>query len=678
MIRQMKLEIFKRSVPAILKELYKTTDLKEIRYYEDLLISSIISSLSIGGGLMNLIVRLFWKDPMIDILIASFFFFFFGLSLDRIVYTIKNSKIRAFLISICMNGLLFNVTLSYYQRLGALMWTTIFLLMIVSIIRMDQIIFFSIGIGGIIMNFYLYFVHVNDVIVLNQLYYMTQIGLFLVIYIIGLLWNRLYQERYRRSHKLFKEAVYGKEEVTQLFEELVATEEELRKQNEVLNRYNEEIKANHEELHRLIYRDELTGLANRKCFLEKVQSLIDMNRTEDEFAIVFVDLDGFKKINDTMGHPIGDIYLCEVGMRLTALLGEEDVLGRFGGDEFAILLQHVHEKEDLSRYINQFREALNQPYEIDTYRIFSSASFGVSIYPKDARLITELLKTADAAMYKAKEKGKNAIQFFKKEMKEEVLLKIELENELADATDRNEFFLVYQPQVDLVRKRVRGFEALLRWESPNRGIVPPNDFIPVLESTGLIIPVGDWVLEEVCKKISDMMLKGIMDFCISVNISSLQIQEDTFVDGVKRLMEHYDIPKNTLELEITESVFALNTDGVIAKMNALKAMGIIIALDDFGTGYSSLSYLRLMPIDVLKIDKSFIWDLEKGNKEQKIVGSIIDLVHDMDILVIAEGVESEFQYEYLEEKKCDYIQGYLVSHPIKSTQMEEIICLNTL
>lgn len=677
MIQKIRLEIKKRSIPFILKEMYRTTDLEEIKLYEDFLIASIISSLAVVGGIINFAVRLVWRDPIVSILITSFFFVLFGLSLDAIVINVKRAKLRATLMSLCINGLLFNVTLSYYERLGILLWTTIFLLMVISIIRIDKIIFFSLGISGLILNVYFYLYHLNEILIMNRLYYLTQGGLFLVIFTVGMLWNQLYQERYRRSHALYREAIYGKEEVTQLFEELMATEEELRTQNELLNQYNEEIQLNHDELNRLIYQDELTGLSNRKYFLEKVQNIIDQNNVNSQFAIVFVDLDGFKKINDTMGHHIGDIYLCKVGQRLTHLLKPGDLLGRFGGDEFAILLQNIDEKEALMHYVDRFREALNAPFEIDSFRIYSSASFGVSIYPKDAMRISELIKTADAAMYKAKEKGKNAIQFFKQEMKDEVLLKIELENELADAADRMEFFLVYQPQVDLIHKRIRGFEALLRWESPIRGIVPPNNFIPVLESTGLIIPVGDWVMEEVCKKIADMIEKGINDFCISVNISSLQIQDDTFVKRVEDLVEQYNIPANTLELEITESVFALNTDGVISKMNALKSLGVIIALDDFGTGYSSLSYLRLMPIDVLKIDKSFIWDLEKGNKEQKIVGSIIDLVHDMDIVVIAEGVESEFQYDYLEEKKCDFIQGYFVSHPIKSSQVEEIFLLTT-
>lgn len=637
MIQKIRLEIRKRSIPFILKELYKTTDLEEIMKYEDHLITSIISSLAVFGGILNFVVRLMWRDPILQILITSFFFVFFGLSLDYIVINVKKVKLRVALMSVCINGLLFNVTLSYYQRLGILLWTTIFLLMVVSIIRIDKTIFFSLGISGVLLNAYFYLFHLNESIVMNHLYFLTQIGLFLIIFIIGMLWNQLYQERYRRNHALYVEAVHGKEE-----------------------------------LNSLIYKDELTGLSNRKYFLERVQNIIDEKNVNTKFAIVFVDLDGFKKINDTMGHHIGDIYLCHVGKRLTRLLKHGDLLGRFGGDEFAILLQNIDQKDELMSYVDQFREAMNVPFEIGSFRIYSSASFGVSIYPKDALKISELIKTADAAMYKAKEKGKNAVQFFRQEMKDEVLLKIELENELADAADHNEFFLVYQPQVDLIDKKIRGFEALLRWESPIRGVVPPNEFIPVLESTGLIIPVGDWVIEEVCKKIADMIEKDILDFCISVNISSLQIQDDSFVMRVEKLMQQYNIPPHTLELEITESVFALNTDGVIAKMNALKSMGIIIALDDFGTGYSSLSYLRLMPIDVLKIDKSFIWDLEKGNKEQKIVGSIIDLVHDMDIVVIAEGVESEFQYDYLEEKKCDFIQGYLISHPIKSSQVEEI------
>lgn len=677
MIEVLKKQIVKRSVPFILKDMFKATDLDEVKKYEDLLIGAIISSLSVVGSILNLVVRLFWGDPLSDIIMTSIIFLFLGGMIDLIVFKIKDSIIRAVLMSLCINGILFTVTLTYYERVSTVLWTTIFLLMIISIIRIDQIIFFSLGISGIILNSYYYSIHLDDVIILNHLYYWTQMVLFLIIFIVGLLWNRLYRDRYKRSHFLFVEALEGKEEVTQLYEEIKATEEELRTQNELLNEYNVKIKMNQEELNRLIYRDELTGLVNRKWILERLQALIDSSQQSgNKFAIVFVDLDGFKKINDTMGHQIGDLYLCEVGKRLTWLLHENDTIGRFGGDEFALIVQNIDEQQALLDYVDQFREALSSAYEIGAYRIYSSASFGVSIYPDNAQKISELIKTADAAMYKAKEKGKNNIQFFRKEMKEEVLSKIELENELADATQRGEFFLVYQPQVDIINKKIRGFEALLRWESPSRGVVPPNDFVPTLEATGLINPVGDWVIEEVCKRIVDLTSKYLTDFSISVNVSSAQMQEENFVLRIKELVEIYGVPKNTLELEITESVFMDNIDDVIGKMNALKDLGIIIALDDFGTGYSSLSYLRLMPIDVLKIDKSFIWDLEKGVKEQKIVGSIIDLVHDMDIVVVAEGVESDFQYKYLLGKRCDFIQGYFISRPLDASKMDAMFLLH--
>jgi len=345
------------------------------------------------------------------------------------------------------------------------------------------------------------------------------------------------------------------------------------------------------------------------------------------FYIVFIDIDSFKKINDSMGHHIGDLFISDAAKRLKASIHKSDFIGRIGGDEFALIIQRRLSDKEVFKYIDKIRKHFLQSFIIEGNEITSSASFGIASFPYDGVGQVELMKNADTAMYKAKELGKNNVQFFEKSMKEELLEKLNLENELKSALYNNEFFLVFQPIYTLRTGTIRGFETLLRWNSKVLGMV-----------------------------------------------SVKQLESPNIVESIKYILKETNFDPNLLEIEITESTFMNSIHKTKSTLEKLQDMRISISLDDFGTGYSSLSYLRQLPIDILKIDRTFINDILKSDRNVEIIGSIIDLSHNLDIAVIAEGIEEEIQLRHLRKLKCDYVQGYLMSKPLNLEDLEQFIC----
>lgn len=478
----------------------------------------------------------------------------------------------------------------------------------------------------------------------------------------------------RRLNLKIREITEQKEELCSLYEEISATEEEIRQQNMRLTEYNTIMEEKEEKLNYLAFIDVLTELPNRKMIINRLDllAMISVNKQEN-FVVVFIDLDNFKKINDSKGHHIGDLLLQAAALRLQTLIHKDDMLGRLGGDEFALIIQRKLKESEILDYVESLRNVLIEIFIIENSEFFISASFGISIYPRDGIDSSELLKSADTAMYKAKDLGKNAIQFFNKEMKDEILKKIEFENRLRSSLHNEEIILAFQPQYTSGSKQLRGFEALARWRSPELGLISPNDFIPVAEETGFIIPLGEWILRTVCRMIKYIQLEYHVDVVISVNISSVQIIDSSFVQMVKSVLEETKCSGKCLELEVTESVFITSIEYVVEVFNELKKMGIRIALDDFGTGYSSLSYLQRLPIDTLKIDKSFIDSITNLESSKQIIGSIISLVHKMEISVVAEGVETEQQLDYLRIQDCDSIQGFLWGKPLEEKNLYELL-----
>lgn len=435
-----------------------------------------------------------------------------------------------------------------------------------------------------------------------------------------------------------------------------------------------EILSQKEKLNNLAYFDSLAGIPNRSMVLRKMQFIINLSKLENiRFVLVFIDLDDFKKINDSLGHATGDDFLLAVVSRICSVIDKNDLLGRIGGDEFALLIQRPLKDDEIVEYIESIKISLNQPFQVGNFVLNTSASFGVSVFPDDGQTSDELLKNADMAMYKVKSSGKNDINFFNKELKEMILKKIDLENNLRSAQDYNEIYIVFQPQYTANTKKLRGFEALVRWDSPKLGLITPNTLIPIAEETGIILSLGEWILKNACIKFKEISSNLNDDVILSVNISTIQFMKPTFVDMVKRVLSETNFDPCKLELEVTESVFISSAEYAAKIFEKLKGIGIQIALDDFGTGYSSLSYLNKLPIDILKIDKCFIEELNHSNTRKQIVGDLINLMHKMNIAVVAEGVETEKQLNYLNEHNCDFIQGFLWGKPLSETELKTSI-----
>lgn len=414
----------------------------------------------------------------------------------------------------------------------------------------------------------------------------------------------------------------------------------------------------------MAYYDGLTGLPNRNRFREKLNQALSRSQ-EQKLAVLFLDLDRFKMINDTKGHTVGDQLLKEVASRLGQTVGEQGIVSRQGGDEFIILLDDI-DRQGISKVAKRILNSFAHPFAIQQEEFYVTPSIGISVYPSDGMDGETLIKNADIAMYVAKDRGKNNYQFYTSGLQGLSSRKMEMETGLRKAMDSNQFELYYQPQVELKTGNIIGIESLIRWKHPERGMVPPVEFIPLAEETGLIVPIGNWVLKEACKQHRKWMDYGYIPMVMSVNISVRQFQDDDFVSSVKRTLEETGMDPGSLELEITESIMQ-NFERSIRILSDLNELGVKIALDDFGTGYSSLSYLKHLPIDTIKIDKSFLDDME----DDSMVKTILDMGLNMRFHVIAEGIERRDQMDLLVAHGCTVGQGYLFSKPLPANQIEE-------
>lgn len=423
-------------------------------------------------------------------------------------------------------------------------------------------------------------------------------------------------------------------------------------------------KENSKILNKLVYYDSLTGLPNRKTILDEVENLISKGNKQ-RFYLIYFDMDEFKKINEIGGYSVGDEVLRYVSRRWNDLIKEGDLLGHLDGDEFSLLIKRDMDRESLMNYIDKFRKVLDEPVSLFGREYFVSASFGISEYPNDGKDGIELLRSSFIAMNTAKESGKDYIQFYTHEMQEEILERIQLENGLIYSVRNNELYMVYQPMYNCKNGSLRGFEALARWEYPAFGFVSPDQFIPIAEETGIIIDMGKWIINNVLTKFKEFHRKYNVRPIVSINISVVQMIEPSFVQMIKDALDETGFDGKYLELEITESVLISYPEYIVEIIGQLRELGIRIALDDFGTGYASLNYLQMLPINVLKIDKSFIDKINKENAMNQIILHLINLAHQLGIEVVAEGVENEEQLKFLSSNCCDYIQGFLLSKPLE-------------
>ncbi len=410
----------------------------------------------------------------------------------------------------------------------------------------------------------------------------------------------------------------------------------------------------------LAHHDSLTGLANRALFRERVSRAIShARRTEEQVAVMFLDLDHFKAVNDSLGHDVGDLLLERVADFLLESVREIDTVARLGGDEFAILIEKLGEENDAPVVSQRILDALARPIELNGHAISISASIGISFFPDDGDSLGQLLKAADGAMYRAKQNGRNEYQLFSRETHSRVVKQFNLGNELRGAVARKEFEIHYQPQLDLRTGWVSGIEALLRWQHPEKGLIAPGQFIPMLEASGLIVDVGEWVLDQACRQVREWHADGFPDLRLSVNLSAKQLESGDLFAAVSRAMGDGDA--GWLELEITESLLLKDAEQTVELLKKLKRRGVRISIDDFGTGFSSLSYLRRFPIDCLKIDRSFVVDIEEAPEGIRFATAIIALAHHLNLDVVAEGVETAKQLSVV--RGCDGIQGFLYSRP---------------
>ncbi len=426
-----------------------------------------------------------------------------------------------------------------------------------------------------------------------------------------------------------------------------------------------ETKRYQEELERHVNHDALTGLPNRHLLHDRLQqALFRAARRGLQCAVMFLDLDHFKLVNDGLGHHVGDALLKDVAAELPAILRPEDTVARFGGDEFVLIANEVQGQADATEIAERIVSRLSLPRSIENEEIAVSASVGIAMYPDDGKTIDTLLRNADAAMYHAKERGRNTYSFYQKEMNVSVTEKFALKTRLAKAVDNGELELHYQPQARARDIRIVGFEALARWRHPELGYIAPDRFIPLAEESGLIVPIGEWVLHEACTFAADLRARGVPFGRIAVNLSARQFYQATLTKSIERVLGQTGLPPQFLELEITESMMMGNTEKVLRILGELKEMNIQLAIDDFGTGYSSLGYLRRFPIDRLKIDRSFIDQVAASRHDATIAKAIVSLAHNLGLHVIAEGVETRAQLDFLARNGCDEIQGYLLSRPL--------------
>lgn len=498
-------------------------------------------------------------------------------------------------------------------------------------------------------------------------------GIIIILIVIILLLVIALLVKNKRCSSIDKAAKETEKKLQESYLKLQSAYQEVTTTKDELNIRFEELKQSEDKNRKLAYNDYLTDLPNRFAFNEMLENTVLTLRKGETVAIMYIDLDNFKIINDTLGHSYGDELLIDVAYRLKEIVDSNDYLARFGGDEFIILTQNIEGIDEYDHKLKKIQKVFSYPFVLSMKEFFITISVGVVLAPKNGRTVQTLIKNVDAAMYEAKEMGKNTYYYFDEKINNKLMKKIELQSELRKAIDNNEFQIFYQAQIDLKTDRIVGFEALIRWVHPEKGLIYPDGFILLAEETGLIVPIGRWVLYESCKQLKRWKDAGYNDINVAVNLSVRQFRDADLVHMIQGIIDETGIEPKDLELEITESLALEDIEYTIEVMERINEMGIEFSLDDFGTGYSSMNYLKRLPVKNLKIDKSFIHTMMDNENEQKIVSTIINLAQILNLNVIAEGVEYIDQASFLKEVNCNKVQGYLYSEPINSVEAGKLL-----
>jgi diguanylate cyclase (GGDEF)-like protein len=429
----------------------------------------------------------------------------------------------------------------------------------------------------------------------------------------------------------------------------------------------------------MAFHDDLTSLPNRLMLSQRLdQALGRHRRAGSQLAILFLDLDRFKVINDSLGHESGDVLLRQVADRLRAQSREGDTIARMGGDEFVVLIENYGNLAEISTRAQRLVEQLSTPYLLGSNDCHVTVSIGISVFPADGSDAPALLKAADVAMYRAKDTGRNNYLFYSAAMNVHTLERLELESDLRHALQRNEFLLHYQPKVEAATGLITGVEALLRWNHPRRGLISPMEFIPLAEETGLIVSIGEWVLATACARTKTWQDQGLSKLLVAVNLSARQFADPMLLPKLTDIIRRSGLDPSCLELEITESLVMTHAESAVAVLQKLKSIGVRIAIDDFGTGYSSLAYLKRFPIDTIKVDRSFIRDIPSDSGDKQITRAIIAMAHSLRLRVVAEGVETADQLKFLRRQRCDLVQGYFLHRPLPEAEVAAVLRLNRM
>jgi diguanylate cyclase (GGDEF)-like protein len=562
----------KRTIPDMIRAANETNDILESTYYENQMACMFASLIMFLGTVVSLVVGyLILHRDIRYIMIDSGIFLILGILFEVFLRVRIDVQITSYIISVLYSIWFIFILSRLYHIIGPAVWTISCIQMVFAMSRIKKHMSVIIGLVTIVSSIYVLFNPSYYQYQMSYYYFIPQAVLLMILAIVLSVAHKIGSNRYFKIHNQLKVVTEQKNDITALYEEITATEEEMRHQNNQLISYMAEIKQNEEKLYHLAYFDILTGLPNRKMFGEQLELVTEQAKQNNTvFYVVFIDVDSFKKINDTLGHHMGDVFIESAANTLKKSLKESDLAGRIGGDEFALLISRRISRDEVFHEVEAIKNNFTMPFKIDNYEIRFTASFGISVFPDDGVNAAEILKSADMAMYRAKEVGKNNVQFFRKYMQDEIIQKTKIENRLINALENEELILVFQPQYYIDSEKIRGFEALVRWNSPELGKVSPVQFIPIAEETGIIDALGKWVLKSACYKFKKLQEQYGLNASISVNISAVQIMSDKFIQVVKDILVETGLKPEYLELEVTESVFIESLNHSVELLKELK------------------------------------------------------------------------------------------------------------